>query len=683
MPRPAAATDGRGRPYGVARRSLAVATLLVASWPAASRATEPAPNAVARAADRAAWFLVGGVFQPSLVQALGGGRALVCNDQGCQVYDRATGGWTPTGSVVLPLNTLASLCRRDGAVVAVDGARTVASAIWSPATGRWTTAAALPESLNHLETAELEDGRIIAVGQSRSRQRAYVADARVTAWSLLVDSPEGLAAPWSVPTRSGILLFSGEHAWRYTVAKDGWHEVGFGDLSLGRFSTLQAWQDEVLVARAETGETTMVARDGSSRRTQTLPSASGTGLRRIAGSGAAQAFLVLHGNDTWLWRRPEEPLVPLPPNPIEGSYLTIALDDAHLLGIGSSGAVTELALDGRGPPGRPCDGLARYLGQPQRPTPSVIEMGFVGDGCREQVRRGEAPEVLARVRAWTDEAAPPAATFGATVQSVNADSARAFACALQDPAALQELPRWLTRSQGRFHAICYRSLVTWPGADAVWERALRTVVSKNAAGWYVDRAVIDLVAAVPTREMRERLVSTLRTAAERHAGGFDDLRDAVCKPDPDASGARQQTCAQVASLHQKDWWRQAAEEAAQPTPPAYPILIATAVLAGATGVAYATRNEGASRAIATTSGALGGLTLGFTAAGVGLLTSHGWGVPGGGHDAGGWVAAASLLGGVLGGIGAYAASGSPASRAPVTAAGLAIPFLFTVVASFH
>ena len=57
-------------------------------------------------------------FQPSLVQALGGGRALVCNDQGCQVYDSATGWWTPTGSIVLPLNTLSYLCRRDGAVVA-------------------------------------------------------------------------------------------------------------------------------------------------------------------------------------------------------------------------------------------------------------------------------------------------------------------------------------------------------------------------------------------------------------------------------------------------------------------------------------------------------------------------------------------------------------------------------------
>ncbi|HSS39447.1 MAG TPA: hypothetical protein VLT58_11815, partial [Polyangia bacterium] len=434
----------------------------------------------------------------------------------------------------------------------------------------------------------------------------------------------------------------------------------------------------------ETGETTMVARDGSFRSTQTVPFGSGAGVRRIAGSGGAHEFLVLHGNDTWLWRRPEEPLIPLPPNTIEGAYLTIALDDAHLLGIGSSGAVTELALDGRAPPGRPCDGLARYLGQPRRPAPSVFEMGLVGDGCRAQVRRGEAPEVLARVRAWTDEAGQTADTFVATVESVNADSARAFACALQNPAALQELPRWLKRSRGRFHGICYRSLVTWPGADAVWERALRTAVSKNSAGdWYVDRAVSDLVAAVPTREMRDRLVPTVRTAAERHASGFDDLRDGVCKADPDASGARQQTCAELASLHEKDWWQKAAEEAAKPTPPAYPILIATAVLAGATGVAYATRNEGASRAIATTSGALGGLTLGFTAAGVGLVASRGWGLPGGGRDGGGWLAAASLLGGVLGGIGAYAASGSPASRAPVTAVGLAIPFVFTVVGSLH
>src|SRR5581483_3302413 len=155
-------------------KSTIAAALLVSAWSSAGSAEALAP-VPSSPGSGPRWFLVGGAHQPTLFQALGAGRALVCNDRRCDVWDGAAGAWKPTGAVVLPLNTLSSLRRQDGAVVAVDGARKIASAIWSPVTGRWTAAAALPEPLNQLRTAQLSDGRIVAVGQWRTGLRAYVA----------------------------------------------------------------------------------------------------------------------------------------------------------------------------------------------------------------------------------------------------------------------------------------------------------------------------------------------------------------------------------------------------------------------------------------------------------------------------------------------------------------------------
>src|SRR5579872_4571807 len=98
----------------------AAAFLAIAALPA---------SPVVAAAD-GAWFLVGGTDHPTVLQALGAGRALVCTDRRCDVWDHATGGWTPTDAVVLPHNTLEHLRRRDGDVVAIDGDRKIASAIW-------------------------------------------------------------------------------------------------------------------------------------------------------------------------------------------------------------------------------------------------------------------------------------------------------------------------------------------------------------------------------------------------------------------------------------------------------------------------------------------------------------------------------------------------------------------------
>jgi hypothetical protein len=241
------------------------------------------------------------------------------------------------------------------------------------------------------------------------------------------------------------------------------------------------------------------------------------------------------------------------------------------------------------------------------------------------------------------------------------------------------LPRWLEEKKGTAGVVCYQSLADWPGADNVWKPALESAVWKLGDTWFVDSAVIALAAAVPTTEMRDRLTPTLRLAAKRQAVGFDALRDQVCAPVPTASEARQQTCAELASQNNAEWRRRKDEIEARPSSPVPKVLVATAVYAGAIGGAYATRNGDAGRGIAITAGALGGATLGLTAVAVGLLSSRGWGVPGGGHRPDGWILVGALAGGVLGGIAAYAATESPASRAPATAIGLAVPYVFTLV----
>lgn len=611
-------------------------------------------------------MLVGGAGQPTLVQSLGAGRALLCNDRRCDVWDQATGAWTPTQAVVLPLNTLSYLRRRDGAVVAIDGARKIASAIWSPTTGQWTPAAALPEPLNQLKTAQIADGRIIAVGQWRGLMRAYVADSALRSWSRLVDSPEGLSNPQAIPTGSGILLFADQRVWRHTVGVDGWREISVSAHLSGKSSWLMEWADQVLIVLPDKGEARLMDRGGDVHPTAALPSRTGLGFDRIATADAAAVWAVHAGTVTWLWRRPDEDAIPIPTNPIDWPYQIIAVDDSHLLGVGISGAVSVLALDGGVPPARPCDGLARYLAQTLPPMPPVSELALVSLGCREQVRRGQAPEFLALVKSWTS-------------QPDRAESGRALLCALQDTSAIGVLPRWLEENE-RHHSrtVCYQSLASWPAAEAVWQPALESAVRKHGGAWFVDPAVTALAVAVPTGEVRERLVPTLRIAAQRHAAGFDALRDRVCVPDPTASVARRQTCAGIATQHEAEWRRTKAEADAKPASPLPKVQVATAVLAGAVGATYAARNSDAGRGIATTAGAIGGAALGVSLTGLAVFSSRGFG-PGADKGEGALVLFGALAGGVLGGIASYAASNSPSHRAPATAVGLAVPYAVTLV----
>jgi len=124
------------------------------------------------------------------------------------------------------------------------------------------------------------------------------------------------------------------------------------------------------------------------------------------------------------------------------------------------------------------------------------------------------------------------------------------------------------------------------------------------------------------------------------------------------------------------------------TPPAHPaegktassrlprVLVATALYGGAIATAYATRDLDVSRAIATGAGIVGGATLGVGLAG--LAVRHGNWSASEGEGVGMMIIAGALLGGTLGGWALHAAAAPSDSRAPLTAAGLGLPYVLAI-----
>ena len=637
-------------------------------------------SAALRAPAGTRWSVIGGVDHPSVLQPLDAGRALVCGERYCATWD-PSGGWSPTAYAEFSTNDLSYLRRSDGSVVVIDGEGARTSKIWSPATGRWTAAAPLPEPLKYLRTIELADGRIVAAGTASSiqRPRAYVTDADLHAWSTFVDAPLGFDdLALIVPIPSGALLFSRELVWRHTVGTAGWRMVSLVAAAPPRSPWLVDWGDDVLLIsqRREKREAVLVGRDDQIRPAISLPVANnGFGLIPIPTARGAKMWLVLVGADAYLWRRPDEALIPLPSEALRPFAMIAALDDERLLGISASGVAMEIALDGRTPPGAPCDGLFRYLSQVHHPILPMSEVGLVSASCREAARRGEAASLLALVRGWT-------------TQPDRADAGRALECALQDDAVIGALPRWFAEEKkGYFRAVCYQSLTAWPGTESVWKTALDHGVYLIGDHWWVDPSLQPL-ARDGAPEVRDRLIPAVLAADRHHAAGFDGLRDTVCAPEPTMSAARRDSCIEITSRHEAAWSQQGSVEAEHTTSNgakvvrrAAVIVGASAVVAGAVVASHATRNQEISREIATAAGALGGATIGLVT--VALSSMKGNWVSKNGHEIPTRLSVGAVVGGLVGGVAAYAATASPSSRAPVTGAALAFPWILAVTLDFN
>ena len=130
------------------------------------------------------WVAVGPMTTPRQQHAqvrLADGRVLVAGgDRGsangyvgvvtCEVFDPATGTFSPTGSMATPRAAFALAALFDGRVLAIGGNSNAtgspvhAAEVYDPATGSWTSVGTAGPGGNHPSIAPLPDGRVLLVG---------------------------------------------------------------------------------------------------------------------------------------------------------------------------------------------------------------------------------------------------------------------------------------------------------------------------------------------------------------------------------------------------------------------------------------------------------------------------------------------------------------------------------------
>ncbi|MER5447156.1 DUF6603 domain-containing protein [Streptomyces sp. NPDC002764] len=166
------ATGGSGARAGQEDGALTSAELFD---PATGSWTVTAPMTDARTGHRAVVLADGRVLVIGGALATGGGRhsALAY----CEVYDPATGHWTPTGSLAQARTGHQAAPLADGRVLVTGGDAVVAgdgtldphslstSELYDPATGRWSPAAAMPGAgRSHHRILPLRSGAVLVIG---------------------------------------------------------------------------------------------------------------------------------------------------------------------------------------------------------------------------------------------------------------------------------------------------------------------------------------------------------------------------------------------------------------------------------------------------------------------------------------------------------------------------------------
>jgi hypothetical protein len=653
-------------------------TFLVASLVVLATSLVPSRSAAAT------WSLLGAADEGSVIEPLGSGKGLVCGPQNCAIWDLATGTSTAGEPIGVTSWPRGHVRLSDGSVLVVFDVRSSPPQRWNLASGHWLPTVPLPESLDRVHLAVLVDGRVIISGRAQNdgSLRAYVADRDVTKWSPLTALPATAAGNSDLlPTPSGLVLLelvdgksrlslyaAGTNTWTPVTLPGGWE--------LDDKQSLTTWGDRaVVVARSILRlDVLLITPKLTTTRQVAWPPLGDLHVEQIPSFDGSDMLLLGDGENLSLWRKPEESPLRLPHSEIGVRRSLAAIDAHHLLGLGPAGTLVLATVEGPPPSAGACDGLGRYLRhqaddgtlpgvqEPLSHANVFLDIALVGDACRERIHRGELPDVLTLIRRWASQPEPEWRDLG-----------QRFSCATEDPEALPEVAAWLSSTASELtRAVCIARLPYWPNAARARHDVFQDLVRQTDGIWQVDSGALLAAQKNDSVALRDLLVPAIATGKERRAVGAEALEKRVCSDLRGASPERQRLCAEGAS-QQPEKPQQVTHT---PIPkPALDILAGVAV-GGLIAGTYVARESNVGRGIATASGVLGGAVIGL---GIGALPAYIYGMKArNDHTTPAFLIAGSVVGGVLGGLAAYAVSASPSARAPTTAAGLALPFLVVI-----
>jgi hypothetical protein len=625
-------------------------------------------STAARAQQR---HVMGVLDGPGILQPLAAGRALVCGAS-CAVFSAGDGTWTPTSSAKFDLVSMATRLG-DGSVLVLNNGNSVPPQLWNPSSGTWQEVVAPPSNLSAPQLVTSSEGRALLASldarRGHAELRVYGPDA--SGWKLFTrierdtDAVEMLVSRTTLTTlshRAGKLEVE-----RYDSALDRWQGIVKLDDPQAQLRSLGTlWGIPVLGKAGEVPpKASLLEESGKLTLLPTLQAQTSIRVREIPSATRVSFALVVLDGKPYLWRRLDQPLIALPAGSAEGRLVTL---DENTLLLGYDSALWLIPLDGRPPPGQPCDGLERYLDMLGSTVssyqPSLSPDGsptVLGQPCREQVRQQRAPALLTRLRR---AARGPA--------SAARDLSRILECVLQDSEALAEIPTWFeAQSTATPRVACLQSLVNWPGAEAARTRIIgSSVYGPGGSRWTVDPELRLFLRTQPSsHQLLDELSPALRVAARQRAFGFDELYRGTCRELARASAARAAACADLSKETEKKW----GAEPDSGNGGVATVIVASSLVVGAVITAHLTRESNPSRAIAAGSGVVGGFALGATLGGAMMLQTKGKS-----GAAGGVILGLGVLGAVAGGVGGYALARAPGARAPVTAGGLAFPYLVTL-----
>jgi hypothetical protein len=177
---------------------------------------------VAREGAQAVLLHDGRVLIVGGVETLVGPTALIPGS--AELYDPASGEFTPTGPMQAPRSHFTATLLLDGSVLVAGGVNGQAAdpgataELYDPVAGAFTPTGSMAESRSNATTALLPDGRVlIARGDGSAPEELY--DPTTGAFSSAGSPPEG-AAPCSMPAATqldGSILFPGTPSVMYTL----------------------------------------------------------------------------------------------------------------------------------------------------------------------------------------------------------------------------------------------------------------------------------------------------------------------------------------------------------------------------------------------------------------------------------------------------------------------------------